>query len=598
MMTRLTVVFVMTCVLLACKTGGDKATADPRREAARTGDPAAVPLRGAVPPGAVAAAPQPGSPSAAPGAAAVGTSAPAVGTATTADEQEPNDDVKTATPLALETAMRATLKAAPGAKKSDEDWFKVTTADEKGILSVEVTGVPGMKLGVELFDAQKRLIASAVGSVGEAVVFPNLGVKKGDSYVRVRERTRGKAAVESDTPYTITATTATRLETEEVEPNNRAVDATPLEEGKTMSGFMSPRGDEDWWKIVLPESKGDKEKGDKGADKAGASFLRVSVKGVATGDGRVAIVDSIGAKVTEQALKAGGEVVFPNVGIKEGSKQMHVVVKTVGLGSAKERYEVTAKVEKSTGDMEIEPNDSDKHATPLTVGKPIRGFMASAKDVDWYSFKVTEPSVARIELGGVERVDHALEVVGARGEKLARSDDGRAKESETVTNVFLPVGEAFVRVSSARKGGENIDETYELAVTLRAAPDDEEREPNNGDKQANELSSGKTLLGYIHPKKDRDFYQFVLREEKKVVVSVIGIAKVGLAVSLVDEKGAIVADGRGPAGGDVAFDKKIPAGTYRVVVEQNLQPAKGKKGKPRTESNPRDPYKLTLKVEL
>jgi hypothetical protein len=322
----------------------------------------------------------------------------------------------------------------------------------------------------------------------------------------------------------------------------------------------------------------------------------VSVKGVASADGKVEIIDSIGAKVMEQALKAGGEVVFPNVGVKEGSKQMHVVVKTVGPGNAKERYELSAKIEKSTGEMELEPNNAEKQATPVTIGKPIRGFISSTKDVDWYSFKVTEPSVARIELGGVERVDLVLEVVGARGEKLARSDDGRAKESETVTNVFLPVGEALVRVSATKKSGENIDETYELAVTLRAAPDDEEREPNNADKQANELASGKTLLGYIHPKKDRDFYQFVLADEKKVSVAVTGIAKVGLAVSIVDEKGAAVAEGRAPTGQDLAFDKKLPAGTYRVVVEQNLQPA-GKRGKPRPESNPRDPYKLTLKAD-
>src|SRR5690606_29141244 len=55
--------------------------------------------------------------------------------------------------------------------------------------------------------------------------------------------------------YTLTLTYRRPNDGEEREPNDRAVDATPLMLGQTVAAYIGHAGDEDWYRIELPEQE-------------------------------------------------------------------------------------------------------------------------------------------------------------------------------------------------------------------------------------------------------------------------------------------------------------------------------------------------------
>ncbi|MCB9544893.1 MAG: protein kinase [Myxococcales bacterium] len=103
-------------------------------------------------------------------------------------EIEPNDEPRVATPLAPGVALRGFIGRRQHADRSDRDVFAVAVPAGGGTLTAEVSGVPGLDLVLELFDAEGGRLAlanDAPAGGAERLTLP-VGVR-GEVYVVVRE---------------------------------------------------------------------------------------------------------------------------------------------------------------------------------------------------------------------------------------------------------------------------------------------------------------------------------------------------------------------------------------------------------------------------
>src|SRR4051812_8376225 len=84
---------------------------------------------------------------------------------------------------------------------------------------------------------------------------------------------------------------------------------------------------------------------------------------------------------------------------------------------------------------EIEPNDGDEVATPMSMGGTARGKIDPETDVDYYHLQVDQPGVMAVVLSAVDGMDLSLELTDASGSTLARSDRGAVRIKEGLPNV-------------------------------------------------------------------------------------------------------------------------------------------------------------------
>lgn len=434
-------------------------------------------------------------------------------------EREPNDRPDQATPLAGSSVVTAALSPEPN--KPDEDWYVLSSASPRSV-DLTVTGVPGTDVVLEVMDADRNRLA-LVNSEGEGKGerLPNLGLD-GKALVRISSAKKGSGGA-----YTLTAEYAERVSGFEVEPNDRAVDATPLALEAMASGFVGHAGDEDWYRIELPVTPGAEglpgaggvppaPTGEGSADAGGAAAGGTTAGELAGGagsetgaDGGTAAASAAGAEAAKVALridisgvegtklelsvltaaeaqlfqaksKEGEGLSLRNVGIRATDQLLYVVVKSAWTGTGKDakrgysaqRY-YTLKVAREEGgaNAEFEPNDDLGHATPLSQDIFREGFLVPKTDVDYYVLRTDQPMLAKVQLSGVDRLDLVLSMVkpaeqpGGTEQVLARFNDGAVKEPELANNL-LCTGECYFKVeSNTRKVDGKLVKDFENADT-------------------------------------------------------------------------------------------------------------------------------------
>ena len=131
---------------------------------------------------------------------------------------------------------------------------------------------------------------------------------------------------------------------------------------------------------------------------------------------------------------------------------------------------------------EVEPNDETHQANVLRPEHPIKGFIgrrskSDRSDRDFYSIEIPEgKEQINVRLSGVPTLDLVLDGYTYGGKRLAKGDNGRAGEGESIT---LPVGKEkriLVAVREVWVKGvaplENSTDAYTLEVdfSLQAQP--------------------------------------------------------------------------------------------------------------------------------
>jgi hypothetical protein len=493
-------------------------------------------------------------------------------------ETEPNDSFQQATYLKAGQTAKGHLATA-----KDEDWYRIESAG--GNLSARIGGIRDVDFTLTLLDKDRQVLKKVDETVaGGDEALLDAGLLPGSYFLVVANK--NEAANNPEQEYAL-VTAVEPAAGREHEPNDKALQATPIEPSGTVRGHYWPSKDllsedpdaveEDWYSVDV--------------QRPGLFLLNVDVSEVRNVDPMLEVYDSTGYKLKE--LDAGGVgegESLRSFGVRGPAKYMlRLRAKRKGEGNAEIPYDLMTELLPYQGRVEFEPNDQPSEATPLT-GDSIQGAISPAGDADWY--KVTTDSgtknVLRAELSGLAGADLVLSVKDAFGNELRVVDNMGKEQPEVLTGWGLNGGDVYLEVTE--KSGRKADARapYTLAKKLIPFQDGLEWEPNNSTGTVQALKTGSSVDGYFAPKGDEDWYEFNLYQKGVVALELTGVFNVLPSITLLDQEfKELGTQGAAKAGEPVSLTRELEPGTYVV----RLKPADA------AQVNTRDKYSFRVSVK-
>src|SRR6266852_5351255 len=149
------------------------------------------------------------------------------------------------------------LFAPPRPRSADEDWYRVAPGPGR-TLALRVELAPAHAAELEVLDRDRNRTFK-LRTDGEPLLVPAIACAEA-CFVHASSTEAG--------PYKLTVVGTEPVEGRELEPNDRAVDATAVSPGKPVEGTYGWAEDEDWYRVEVRDAKP-------------GQFLRVEVTGVA-----------------------------------------------------------------------------------------------------------------------------------------------------------------------------------------------------------------------------------------------------------------------------------------------------------------------------
>jgi hypothetical protein len=404
-------------------------------------------------------------------------------------EKEPNERPDQALTLARDAVVNAALAADPA--KGDEDWYRLAPGSPR-TAEINVSGIPGGDVTIEVYDRDRNRLGG-VNSEGEgkAERYPNLYVEK-ERYVRVASARKGSGGA-----YTLTLTYRRPNDGEEREPNDRAVDSTPLALGQTVAAYIGHAGDEDWYRIELPAQE-----------------------------------PSTPAAPTETTPPAPTPTPAPTEGTAPPAPE-----------GTPPPAEGTPPSPAPEGTMPPAEGSTPAEGTGTESPPGTPEAMAQAPDAG-PAMPEEPPGVAlKIELSAIEGVRPELSVLSAAEAPLFSLRAGKEGDALTLRNigvrgtdkvVYVVVKSGWVGSGKEAKRTYNAATPYTLSVSIEEAGANAELEPNDELYKATPLNGPGFKEGFLAPKNDVDYY--VLRTTLPMLakVEVSGVERLDLVLSAVD----------------------------------------------------------------
>ncbi|MGM0598036.1 MAG: hypothetical protein ACQES9_13455, partial [Myxococcota bacterium] len=170
---------------------------------------------------------------------------------------------------------------------------------------------------------------------------------------------------------------------------------------------------------------------------------------------------------------------------------------------------------------EKEPNDYPNWAKMLPVGVGAKGHIhppwkssgpkGVRPDRDVYKFTVPGPKkkILWARLKGVDNIDLYLSVYH-KLDRIMRQDAKGVGEDEIIVNLTLKPGKYYFKLGERWRTMDlksDLNNPYFLYWKLSELSLSEEIEPNNRRKQANKITTGKTIKGYLSSGSDYDVFK-------------------------------------------------------------------------------------------
>ncbi len=403
-------------------------------------------------------------------------------------ELEPNERKADATAVGLGQAISGTV-GNPG----DIDWYRyelgepeappepLLPADEQdagaedaGVnplaekrvaLRIGLSALEGVATHVQLLTEAEAVLFEARSRENGTLSLRNVGVRAADRVVYVAVRSANKKA-NPDTSYTLTVGRENDGDNAELEPNDELTRATDVPPNSYRDGYLSPKGDVDHFRLVTD----------------GPSIVSLQVSGVDKVDLVLAVVRPVEGKPDEVVARA-------NEGTSREDEQLTNIacdgVCFIRVEAASKKvdgkwvkedengdqpYRLTTTVVPDDGSVERESNNTAATATPVTLGRAIRGTVFPKKDVDYYALDLRERPVKTALVGtvtGLLKVDvglylHRVEDDGKL--TLVQTADGARGEKSEVVRFTAEPGLYVFEVRDARNREANFQDSYQLTV--------------------------------------------------------------------------------------------------------------------------------------
>jgi eukaryotic-like serine/threonine-protein kinase len=158
-------------------------------------------------------------------------------------EKEPNNTLETATLIAAASAVRGKIGERLSENQSDRDYYRVASPAAPGRpakLTARLSPIRRMDLALAVYDHSGKLLATADNDGrGEGETIPNLGVVDDSLYLAVMESKFVADPTQNPLDeYQLEVTFERPSEDEELEPNDVDSDATPIEAGHELKGWL------------------------------------------------------------------------------------------------------------------------------------------------------------------------------------------------------------------------------------------------------------------------------------------------------------------------------------------------------------------------
>lgn len=482
-------------------------------------------------------------------------------------EKEPNERPDQALTLARDAVVSAALAADP---KGDEDWYRLAPTSPR-TAEISVSGIPGGDVTLEVYDRDRNRLGG-VNSEGEGKPerYPNLYVER-ERFVRVAPARKGSGGA-----YTLTLTYRRPNDGEEREPNDRAVDSTPLALGQTVAAYIGHAGDEDWYRIELPAQQ--------------AATPPAPTEGQGTPPAPTPAPTEGATPPAPQGTPPSPEGT-PAAPPAEGSTPPAAAP----AEGATPTPEEGAATPPPSGTGTESPAGTAAATPPPPEAKPPE--------------PVEPPGVAlKIELSSIDGVRPELAVLSAAEAPLFSLRASKEGESLTLRNigvrstdqvVYVVVKSGWVGSGKEAKRTYNATSPYTLSVSLEEAGANAELEPNDELFKATPLQGSGFKEGFLSPKNDADYYVLRTSEPMLVKAEVSGVERLDLVLSAVD---APAGDGQQETVTLKANDGALKeperlnnvscSGSCYFKVEGASRKVEGKWV--RDYENPDQPYRLTL----
>lgn len=331
-------------------------------------------------------------------------------------EREPNGRILQAQPLAAGGQLEGYLHPS-----DDEDLYLVDTTAlaPDQVLAVKLTPPAGLRLVLGIQRPSDQSPLGEWGSVepGAAIHVRNLRPAEGETGVLLTVKSlwvrndAGKSVRLSNAnePYALEVVALEGDPSLEIEPNDEAARATPIEPGQTRTGHLSPKADHDWYMFELAES----------------AIVHAEVTGVEGVDLELSLVDpqKLGADKDDEIVRAndgslGEEEIIANAVAPAGRNWLRVrsVWKKIDdrwvrdFANADRPYTIKLETMPDDGTVEREPNDTPDKASPVQVGQEVRGWIHPAKDVDLWRLELAEPANVALVVSAVPKLDLSITV--------------------------------------------------------------------------------------------------------------------------------------------------------------------------------------------
>jgi len=339
-------------------------------------------------------------------------------------------------------------------------------------LRIELTGIEDVSQEVRILSEAEAVLFETKTRPGEGLSLRNIGVRPHDQmvYVVVRPAWIGsgkqaRRAFSATRPYTLTVAREEGGANAELEPNEDLDRATPISPEVYREGFLSQPQDVDTFVLEAPEP-------------VIADFHVTGVEGV---DLALVLVEPSerGAKVLMSAREGGvkepeqlnGVACHGKCYVRVESAQRRVDGKLKkDYANPDVPYRLTVTTRRDDGSHEREPNNDPATATPITVGKPMRGTIHPVKDRDLYRLDLSDRAVKtpfRAHLTGILKVDvglylHRLEGDGAL--TLVQTAEAAKGDGDEVISFSAEPGVYVLEVRDTRNRESNFQDRYQLTV--------------------------------------------------------------------------------------------------------------------------------------
>ena len=336
-----------------------------------------------------------------------------------------------------------------------------------------------------------------------------------------------------------------------VEPDNSRDHATAVEFSGEIWGWIHPplskdQADEDWFAatVDLDETRALTVELEpvEGIDLS----LELWHRGGSGRARRISRADAYGAGQGEQ---------LANTALSNGTWFLRVSAARAGAGhpwNIRDPYRLRILVDEVQGGHELEPDDDERHANLLHLGKPMAASLHLG-DEDWFRFETSRLGLnSRIALDILPDPTLGLrwEVITPDRVTLLRGEAEKGRRVHVPNLAVIPGLDALYVVVRAPETLEGMAR-YTLSVETHELERRTQLEPDDGIATATRLQVPVTLTGWLHDPKDSDVYHVTPGDARAVRVDVDGLPGVRLALELLDFDGEAVGriEGRKPGDG-------------------------------------------------